>query len=595
VLLLVGAFLFCAASPSRGQEAVFDQRHLWEVHPRVRVAPERPQELRHAELCLILRQLVRSSPDLQLEEVGRSVEGRALHLVRAGRGPQRVLLWSQMHGDEPTATGALLDVLSYLSQHRREPFVARTLEGVTILAMPMLNPDGAMRAQRRNALGIDINRDARALQTPEGQALKAVRERYQPQFAFNLHDQSGRRTVGGSGKLAAVALLAPPFDWEESDNPVRVRAKKLAAVIAQGLAPFVYGHISRYDAGFMPRAFGDAMQAWGTSTVLLETGGWYRDDPQFMVRLNFVAILTALHAIATGAVELANPALYDALPENGDPLYDLLVMDALVWDGVHDQTFRGDLAINFDAAGKAGSDTLGVIADIGDLDGIAAKDTVDASGKVVVPGFFAVVQGAEQVSLADSLRALLAAGCTSAICAAPVQSAGQFLTRLASEKYMPTNVGVAVYANALDVNDTCAALRLAACLANGALGVVANDDTAAKPGGLGQEVVRWFGRAVVGAEKLPFPAAAPPATWEGLRARTSTVAEAFHLPDRVSIAVGKVADLTLLKLPAGALPQGLATAQVTQVLVGGRLVWENGRLLRADGGRLLARVGAGQH
>jgi hypothetical protein len=31
----------------------------------------------------------------------------------------------------------------------------------------MLNPDGAQRFQRRNALGIDINRDARALVTPE--------------------------------------------------------------------------------------------------------------------------------------------------------------------------------------------------------------------------------------------------------------------------------------------------------------------------------------------------------------------------------------------------------------------------------------------
>ncbi|MBC7188221.1 MAG: peptidase M14, partial [Calditrichaeota bacterium] len=169
VLALVGAALFLSASPSRGQEAAFDQRHLWDVHPRVRVAPERPQELRHEELYDILRQLARSSPELQVEEVGRSVEGRALYLVRAGRGRQRVLLWSQMHGDEPTATGALLDLLSYLSRQRKEPFVARILEGVTILAMPMLNPDGAMRRQRRNALGIDINRDARDLQTPEGQ------------------------------------------------------------------------------------------------------------------------------------------------------------------------------------------------------------------------------------------------------------------------------------------------------------------------------------------------------------------------------------------------------------------------------------------
>ncbi|MBC7185903.1 MAG: hypothetical protein H5U38_02605, partial [Calditrichaeota bacterium] len=432
------------------------------------------------------------------------------------------------------------------------------------------------------------------LQTPEGQALKAVWERYEPQFAFNLHDQSGRRTVGSSGKLAAVALLAPPFDWEQSDNPVRVRAKKVAAVIAQSLAPFVYGHISRYDAGYMPRAFGDAMQAWGTSTVLLETGGWYRDDPQFMVRLNFVALLTALHTIATGAVELANPALYDALPENGDPLYDLLVMDALVWDGVHELAFRADLAINFDAAGKGGSDTLGVIVDLGDLDGLAAKDTLDACGRLVVPGFFALVSGAEEVSLADSLRALLAAGCTSAICVAPLQSASQLLERLASRGKGVTNVGVAVSSAAWAPDDTCAALRLAACFANGVLGMVVEGDTATKPSGLGQEVVSWFGRPVIGAEKLSGAGGTPAGTWERLKRRTSSVAEAFHLVDRGSIAVGKVADLTFLEVPTAGVPEGLASAKVTHVMIGGRVVWESGRLVRADGGRLLARPAPGR-
>lgn len=572
------------------EEVGFDQRHLWEAHERVRVSPDYPEQIGHRELGTILRELARRSPEaLHIEEVGTSVEGRALYLARAGRGSQRVLLWSQMHGDEPTATSALLDILSYLTQGPKEPCVGRILEGVTLLVMPMLNPDGAARRQRRNALGIDINRDARELQTPEGRALKAVHQQYRPQFAFNLHDQSGRRTVGRSGRLAAVALLAPPFDWDESDNAVRIRAKKVASVLAQSLAPFVYGHISRYDAGFMPRAFGDAMQAWGTSTVLLETGGWYRDDPQFMVRLNFVALLTALYAIATGTVEQADCALYDALPENGDPLYDLLIMDGCVWDGTHAVTFVADLGINFDDSGKGGSDSLGMIAEVGDLDGFAAKDTIDARGHLLVPGLIAPLMLPEPGSLVDTLRSLLSSGYTSALCLCPLATAERLLALPAWQKALSINLGVVVELAAAEMVDTCAALRLAACFGQGALGAVAGLDPSHGQT-LCSAVGTWFGRPVVGRDSL-FGGGSNSGSWEMRTRQTIRAAEAFQLSDRGTIAVGQVADLALVELPGGVFRQELAQAQVTQVLVAGRVAWKDGEVVRPVLGRMLRKGG----
>src|SRR5512134_2236601 len=57
---------------------------------------------------------VREHPAFRVETVGRSGEGRPIRTVTFGRGPTRLLLWSQMHGDESSATMALADILGWM-------------------------------------------------------------------------------------------------------------------------------------------------------------------------------------------------------------------------------------------------------------------------------------------------------------------------------------------------------------------------------------------------------------------------------------------------------------------------------------------------
>src|SRR5690606_38997105 len=128
------------------------------------------------------------SPRVRREEIGRSVQGRPLVALHMGDGPVTVLAWSQMHGDESTASMALLDLVHWIVSDDPDPLRDRLLASVTLTLVPMLNPDGAELFQRHNALGIDINRDARRLSTPEARALKALRDRIEPDFGFNLHD-----------------------------------------------------------------------------------------------------------------------------------------------------------------------------------------------------------------------------------------------------------------------------------------------------------------------------------------------------------------------------------------------------------------------
>ncbi|QSQ27956.1 peptidase M14 [Pyxidicoccus parkwayensis] len=360
-----------------------------EVHSKaLPVAPL----VRHGDVEKYLKDLRERAPDLfGLEVVGHSVEGRALYHVSLGTGARHVLLWSQMHGDEPTATTALLDFFEYVRTHRQEPWVARMLGELTLHAVPLLNPDGAERFQRRNAQGIDINRDALALQTPEARALKGLRDRLKPFIGFNLHNQSWRHAVGRTGRPASISVLAAAFDEKRSDNPGRLLAKKVCGVIRDAVETLAPGQVGRYDDSFETRAFGDNMTRWGTATVLIETGAWTSMPPdEPLVQLNFVALATALDALATGRAAEADLARYDSIPENlSSGLVQVLLKDVGLF-GADGKPFTADvgIAVTREVHRKDGQLTLvhvGKVEELGDLRVLGAVETVEGKGLFAVP------------------------------------------------------------------------------------------------------------------------------------------------------------------------------------------------------------------
>lgn len=329
---------------------------------------------------------------ITLEEIGRSVEGRPLLHLTAGRGPFTVLLWSQMHGDEPSATPALFDLLDVLVRHASAPRVARLLDRLTLHVVPMLNPDGAERYQRRNAQGIDVNRDALRLQTPEGRALKAVRDRVSARIGFNLHNQNWRTSVGDAPpKPATISLLSVAFDAARTEDAGRVMTKRTSAVIRDALEPLIPGQIGRYDDEFEVRAFGDNVTKWGTPVVLIEAGALAGPAPdRALTRLNFVAILTALDALASGRVDAARADRYESLPENGDRLFHTLVRNASVIPGTGVAPFVADVGIVAQRAVRTvdGERRLALAArieDVGDLRVFGALDEIDGTGKFLAP------------------------------------------------------------------------------------------------------------------------------------------------------------------------------------------------------------------
>jgi hypothetical protein len=269
--------------------------------------------------------------------------------------------------------------------------VQRILSSLTLYVIPMLNPDGAERFQRRNAQGIDINRDALLLQSPEGLALKNLRDRLNPPLGFNLHNQNWRTSVGKTGQAATISLLAVSFDEARSDNAGRIRAKKVCAVLRDALEPFIPGGMARYDDAFEVRAFGDNLTKWGTSVVLIETGAYPGPAPdRMLVRVNFVGLLTAIDALASGEIDRANPARYESLPMNDSMLLHTIVSNALIVTGTGVAPFKGDIGIGANrsirtASGRRSVGLSARIEDIGDLRVYGALERIDAGGLVAAP------------------------------------------------------------------------------------------------------------------------------------------------------------------------------------------------------------------
>ncbi len=362
---------------------------LFELYDSFKASEITSCRITHADMLKWLRPFNEQNLFTKLP-LGTSGEGRTISLYSIGNGSTKIMIWSQMHGDEPTATMAIIDIFNFFSKYPKHIVTKSIQEKLKLLIVPMLNPDGAERFTRRTAQLIDINRDALALETPEAKILKEMCVKYQPEYGFNLHDQDTRLTVGTTKKITAIALLAPSIDESNADNPVRLRAKKVASTFAEILNLFIPGYLAKWDDTFEPRAFGDNIQKWGTSTVLVESGGWRSDPNKFFIRkLNCIALMTTLYAIATGESDNADITIYEQIPFNMKLGYDHIIRNAVMQSNNQTASIRVDVGINFEMRRNNLTDLLertATIVEIGDLRTFTAlEEDVDALGAKLDP------------------------------------------------------------------------------------------------------------------------------------------------------------------------------------------------------------------
>jgi len=298
---------------------------LYETYESYKEQTLDKRRIKHHELVPLINNY-RNNPKFDVTTVGSSIEGRTLSLISIGNGETDVFLWSQMHGNEPTATQALFDILNFLNSDDFKDEKEEILKNLRLHFLPMLNPDGAEVFQRRNTLGVDINRDAIRLQSPESKTLKGVRDSLNADFGFNLHDQSTYYNAERTSKPATISYLAPAYNYEKEINEVRGNAMKVIVFMNNIIQKYAPGQVGRYNDDFEPRAFGDNIQKWGTSTILIESGGYPGDvEKQEIRKLNYVSILSAIYTIAKGNYKNISLEDYEKIPQNDRKLFDLKI------------------------------------------------------------------------------------------------------------------------------------------------------------------------------------------------------------------------------------------------------------------------------
>lgn len=269
--------------------------------------------------------------NITVEVIGASVLKESIYGLKIGQGEKRILMWSQMHGNESTTTKAIFDLLNTLLD--KEAGLNTILENCTLYIIPILNPDGANAYTRINANEVDLNRDAQNRTQPESNVLREVFKRFKPHFCYNLHGQRTIFSAGTTNKLATVSFLAPAQDKDCTVTANRKRAMEVIGVMNEALQQIIPNGVGVYDDAFNINCVGDTFQSENIPTILFEAGHYKDDYGREVTReLIYTSYITSLVYLSENEVTGDHYEPYFEIPENDKCFYDIIIRNVKFGD-----------------------------------------------------------------------------------------------------------------------------------------------------------------------------------------------------------------------------------------------------------------------
>ncbi|WP_312765842.1 M14 family zinc carboxypeptidase [Epilithonimonas sp.] len=265
---------------------------------------------------------LQSSYNDYIKEVGRSSLGKPIYMMTLGNGKTRIAAWSQMHGNESTATLAMLDLLSIWEKHPE--LKEKLFDSIQLDFIFMLNPDGSEVWTRRNAFDIDINRDFLRMSSVEMKILKTIVLEGNYDYALNLHDQRTIFTTDGKHP-ATLSFLAPSENMERTVTENRKKSMAVIAAIYLQMKQILPNRIAKYTDEFYPTSSGDNFMKAGVAPILFE-GGFFENDLNREKTREFYthALYFALKAISVLKGDTYSYETYFDIPQNKETHFDLI-------------------------------------------------------------------------------------------------------------------------------------------------------------------------------------------------------------------------------------------------------------------------------
>lgn len=314
--------------------------------------------------------------------VGSSTLGKPIYMLRFGTGKMRVLAWSQMHGNESNATHAMLDLwesLKYDSELKKRLFSKISLDFIF-----MLNPDGAEKWTRRNALEIDLNRDFLKLSSKELSILKKIAENGNYHYAFNLHEQRTIFTTDGTNP-ATISFLAPSENESREITDIRKKSMAVISYVYREMSKYLPQQIGRYTDEFYPTSVGDNFTKLKLPTILYEGGHFIGDYKRENTRKFYtLSFYEGLKAVAELEGSMKGWEEYLSIPENKNSHYDIIYRNVTLNTKIPSIV---DIAIQYEERVMKNDDDISfipIVQEVGDLGAKKGWKEIDCTGKSYV-------------------------------------------------------------------------------------------------------------------------------------------------------------------------------------------------------------------